>query len=139
MDENVSALYALLLEKTRLGTLSWTLNDAGSTLIAEVGSQVVKITGFRARPQRGQSTLSLTALARNAERHPTIVVYDGKLNVVASGGVNGPPVLNAFMAGRPSDFEDISSPKLLELAELLDEMYSKRSGVKLLVEALKAS
>lgn len=140
MDENVSALYALLLVKTQNDTIGWSLVDGGSALIAKVGSQTVKVSGFNSTSNRHPWGNSLASYAaNNFERQPTIVVYDSKLNVVASGGVNGQPTLNAFAATRQSDIENISSPRLLELADLLATKHGKRSSVQQLVETLKAS
>ncbi|WP_238164978.1 hypothetical protein [Candidatus Phycosocius bacilliformis] len=73
------------------------------------------------------------------ERQPTIVVYDSKLNVVASGGINGQPIQNALASISPFGIENISSPRLLELADLLTTTYGKPSSVQQLVETLKAS
>lgn len=139
MDENVSALYSLLLDKTQRGTLGWSLADGGSALIAAVGSQTVKISGFGSTSNKGLRANGLAGLANNLQRQPTIVVYDSKLHVVATGGVSGQPTLNALVAMSQSVIENISSPRLLELANLLDTKYGKRSSVQLLVETLKAS
>lgn len=140
MDDNVSALYTLLLDKTQRETIGWSLVDGGSALIAAVGSQTVKISGFNHTSNKSHWGSGLAAYAaNNFERQPTIVVYDSKLNVVASGGVSGQPTLNAFAATSQSEIENISSPRLLELANLLATKYVKRSNVQLLVETLKAS
>lgn len=140
MDDNVSALYALLLAKTQNDTIGWSLADGGSSLIAAVGSQTVKISGFRPTSNKHPWGNGLASYAaNNFERQLTIVVYDSKLNVVASGGVRGQPTLNALVVTRQSDIENISSPRLLELANLLAVKYGKRSSVQQLVETLKAS
>ena len=139
MDENVSALYSLLVEKTRDGTLAWALTDGGTAFIASIGDQTVKIGGIRAKSQQSFSAIGLAAVGSDSDRRLTIVVYDGKLNIVATGGVKGQPIPNAFAAISPSGIENISSSRLLDLADLLESKYGKRSNVQLLVETLKAS
>jgi hypothetical protein len=139
MDENVSALYSLLVEKTRDGTLEWALTDGGTAFIAPVGDQTVKIGGIRAKSKQSFPGIGLAAVGNDPDRRLTIVVYDGKLNMVASGGVKGQPIPNAFAAISPSGIENISSSRLLDLADLLESKYNKRSSVQLLVETLKAS
>ena len=139
MDENVSALYSLLVEKTRDGTLAWALTDGGTAFIASIGDQTVKIGGIRAKSQQSFSGIGLAAVGSDSDRRLTIVVYDGKLNIVATGGVKGQPIPNAFAAISPSGIENISSSRLLDLADLLESKYGKRSNVQLLVETLKAS
>ncbi|WP_085340310.1 hypothetical protein [Aquidulcibacter paucihalophilus] len=139
MDENVSALYSLLLDKTRGGSLAWAATDGGTAFIAPVGNQTVKIGGIRAKAKQSSSGNAFAGLPKDWDRQPTIVVYDSKLNVVASGGVDGQPIQNALAAISPFGIENISSPRLLELADLLATKYGKPSSVQQLVETLKAS
>lgn len=139
MDENVSALYSLLLDKTRDGSLGWAVTDGGTAFIAPVGNQTVKIGGIRAKSKQISPGSGLAGFVNDWDRQPTIVVYDSKLNMVASGGVKGQPIQNALASISPFEIENISSPRLLELADLLATKYGKRSSVQQLVETLKAS
>jgi hypothetical protein len=141
MANDLADLYDSLILKTKEKQLVWVEDPNGAALTARVGDLLIRVSGLILRGERLSSNAFTQAIrAQNAAA--AIAVYDKEAKLVARGGrvVNYMNPQSGHQAAITMlTTEDISSPKLAELASLLEGIHNKGSVASTLLQALKAS
>lgn len=143
MENDLSALYEVLIKKTRFDQLNWQRDANGKSLTTSVGDLLVRVSGLHlAAVQSGQNQMAVISNPVDRFQSLKIAVYDNQTELVAKGGNQAAANISALMIGlrqRNGEIEDISSPKLSELASILEKRYRRFSVTSKLLETLKAS
>lgn len=144
MENDLTILYDVLIDKTRRKELSWSVDQSGNSLTARVGDLLVRVGGLQIPVNAGRGNAMATAgLAKFNTPGVAIAVYDTQMQLIAHGrdGVRLPLSSLAAIANtlNATQIEDVSSPKLGQLGQLLEQLFRRNSVASKLLENLKAS